>query len=171
MNAGQLVRLLNVPITKATVFHGYQDGKAYADAIRDASNAHYGAVGRAWIAYLTSQKENALATYRETERRWLLLLPNDASEQVRRVASRFAILEAALLLSASFTSWTAQECHDALQHSFYAWVNEFGIGNREVKAWVEQADAFCTSLATAVIYLTPIQIHAIYPSRIWQGIG
>ncbi|MEQ9882600.1 DUF927 domain-containing protein [Pectobacterium brasiliense] len=142
VNAGQLVRLLNVPITKATVFHGYQDGKAHADAIRDASNAHYGAVGRAWIAYLTSQKENVLATYRETERRWLSLLPDDASEQVRRVASRFAVLEAALLLSASFTGWTAQECHDALQHSFYAWVNEFGMGNREAKAWVEQADAF-----------------------------
>ncbi|WP_263065389.1 TOPRIM and DUF927 domain-containing protein [Dickeya dadantii] len=142
VNAGQLVRLLNVPITKATVFHGYQDGKAHADAIRDASNAHYGAVGRAWIAHLASQKENALATYRETERRWLSLLPDDASEQVRRVASRFAVLEAALLLSASFTGWTAQECHDALQHSFYAWVNEFGMGNREAKAWVEQADAF-----------------------------
>lgn len=85
VNAGQLVRLLNVPITKATVFHGYQDGKAHADAIRDASNAHYGAVGRAWIAHLASQKENALATYRETERRWLSLLPDDASEQVRRV--------------------------------------------------------------------------------------
>lgn len=142
VNAGQLVRLLNVPITKATVFHGYQDGKAHADAIRDASNAHYGAVGRAWIAHLASQKENALATYRETERRWLSLLPDDASEQVRRVASRFAVLEAVLLLSASFTGWTAQECHDALQHSFYAWVNEFGMGNRETKAWVEQADAF-----------------------------
>ncbi|WP_233983321.1 TOPRIM and DUF927 domain-containing protein [Pectobacterium versatile] len=142
VNAGQLVRLLNIPITKATVFHGYQDGKAHADAIRDASNAHYGAVGRVWIAHLASQKENALATYRETERRWLSLLPDDASEQVRRVASRFAVLEAALLLSASFTGWTAQECHDALQHSFYAWVNEFGMGNREAKAWVEQADAF-----------------------------
>jgi putative DNA primase/helicase len=142
VNAGQLVRLLNVPITKATVFHGYQDGKAHADAIRDASNAHYGAVGRTWIAHLASQKENALATYRETERRWLSLLPDDASEQVRRVASRFAVLESALLLSASFTGWTAQECHDALQHSFYAWVNEFGMGNREAKAWVEQADAF-----------------------------
>ncbi|MBN3136141.1 TOPRIM and DUF927 domain-containing protein [Pectobacterium punjabense] len=142
VNAGQLVRLLNVPITKATVFHGYQDGKAHADAIRDVSNAHYGAVGRAWIAHLASQKENALATYRETERRWLSLLPDDASEQVRRVASRFAVLESALLLSASFTGWTEQECHDALQHGFYAWVNEFGMGNREAKAWVEQADAF-----------------------------
>ncbi|GKW09902.1 TOPRIM and DUF927 domain-containing protein [Pectobacterium sp. IFB5596] len=142
VNAGQLVRLLNVPITKATVFHGYQDGKAHADAIRDASNSHYGAVGRAWITHLASQKENSLTTYRKTERRWLSLLPNDASEQVRRVASRFAVLEAALLLSASFTGWTAQECHDALQHSFYAWVNEFGMGNREAKAWVEQADAF-----------------------------
>jgi putative DNA primase/helicase len=64
---------------------------------------------------------------RAAERRWLGLLPNEASEQVRRVASRFAVLEAALLLS--FTHRMGyRECRDALQHSFNAWVNEFGMG-------------------------------------------
>jgi putative DNA primase/helicase len=48
VNAGQLVRLLNVPITKATEYHGYADGKAHADAMREACKANYGAVGREW---------------------------------------------------------------------------------------------------------------------------
>ncbi|WP_404655795.1 DUF927 domain-containing protein [Raoultella ornithinolytica] len=142
VNAGQLVRLLNVPITKATEYHGYADGKAHADAMREACKANYGAVGREWIRLLASQKEASIEAVRAAERRWLGLLPNEASEQVRRVASKFAVLEAALQLSISLTGWDAQECRDALQHSFNAWVNEFGMGNREAKAWVEQAEAF-----------------------------
>ncbi|PJG63863.1 DNA primase [Yersinia kristensenii] len=142
MNAGQLVRLLNVPISKATEYHGHADGKAHADAMRDACKAHYGAVGREWIRQLASQKEASAEAVRVAERRWLGLLPEEASEQVRRVASRFAVLEAALILSLTLTGWEAQECRDALQHSFNAWVNEFGMGNRETKAWVEQAEAF-----------------------------
>lgn len=142
VNAGQLVRLLNVPITKASEFHGYTDGKAHADAMRDACQNHYGAVGREWIKTLASQKEAAAEAVRVAERRWLSLLPAEASEQVRRVSSRFAVLEAALLLSQLLTGWTAQESRDALQHSFNAWVNEFGMQNREAKAWIEQTESF-----------------------------
>ncbi|CQG95544.1 DUF927 domain-containing protein [Yersinia enterocolitica] len=142
VNAGQLVRLLNVPITKATEYHGYKDGKAHADAMRDACKDHFGAVGRAWIKCLASQKEAAAQAVRDAERRWIALLPDEASEQVRRVASRFAILEAALLLSKHLTGWIEQECRDALQHGFNAWVNDFGMGNRESKAWAEQAESF-----------------------------
>ncbi len=142
VNAGQLVRLLNVPISKATVYHGLPDGKAHADAIRDASAANYGAVGREWIKSLAIQKEASIQAVQAAERRWLGLLPGEASEQVRRVASRFAILEAALILSQHLTGWAEQDSRDALQHSFNAWVNEFGMGNREAKAWVEQAESF-----------------------------
>ena len=142
VNAGQLVRLLNIPISKATVFHGLPDGKSHADAMRDACKINYGAVGREWIKQLASQKEASAESVRTAERRWLGLLPEEASEQVRRVASRFAVLEGALILSLHITGWDAQECRDALQHSFNAWVNEFGMGNRESKAWVEQAESF-----------------------------
>lgn len=142
VNAGQLVRLLNIPISKATAFHGLPDGKAHADALRDACRAHYGTVGRAWIAFLAGHKQDAIDAYRQAERRWLALLPDDAGEQVRRVASRFAVLEAALVLSAGLTGWDEQESRDALQHGFNAWVSEFGMGNREHKQIVEQAEEF-----------------------------
>ncbi|MDT0205775.1 DUF927 domain-containing protein [Serratia marcescens] len=142
INAGQLVRLLNVPISKATQYHGYTDGKTHADAMRDACKQNYGVVGREWINQLAGQKKAAIDAVRAAERRWLGLLPEEASEQVRRVASRFAVLEGALILSKTLTGWSEQESRDALQHSFNAWVNEFGMGNREAKAWVEQAEAF-----------------------------
>lgn len=142
VNAGQLVRLLNIPISKAATFHSLPDGKAHADALRDACRAHYGAAGRTWIAFLAGHKQAAIDAYRQAERRWLALLPDDAGEQVHRVASRFAVLEAALVLSDNLTGWDAQESRDALQHSFNAWVSEFGMGNREARAWVEQAVSF-----------------------------
>lgn len=142
INAGQLVRLLNVPISKATEFHGYADGKAHADAMKDGYQNNFGAIGREWIAYLAEHREQAVKIVRDSERRWLSLLPPEASEQVRRVASRFAILDAALRLSSDLTGWDESVSHDSLLHSFNAWVSEFGMGNREAKAWVEQATAF-----------------------------
>ncbi|WP_312740835.1 DUF927 domain-containing protein [Cedecea neteri] len=142
INAGQLVRLLNVPITRATVFHGKKDGKAHADAMKDAYQNHYGAAGREWVKWLCGHQRKATDAVRDAERRWAALLPSEASEQVRRVGSRFAILEAALQLSSFLTGWNETEIRDALQHSFNAWVSEFGLGNREAKAWVEQAEAF-----------------------------
>lgn len=142
INAGQLVRLLNVPISKATEFHGYADGKAHADAMKDGYQNNFGAIGRKWIAYLAEHRDQVVKVVRDSERRWLSLLPPEASEQVRRVASRFAILDAALCLSSDLTGWDESVSHDALLHSFNAWVSEFGMGNREAKAWVEQATAF-----------------------------
>jgi putative DNA primase/helicase len=91
---------------------------------------------------LCGHHRQATESVREAERRWAGLLPAQASEQVRRVGSRFAILEAALLLSSEMTGWNETEIRDALTHSFNAWVNEFGLGNREAKAWAEQAEAF-----------------------------
>jgi uncharacterized protein (DUF927 family) len=34
VKAGQLVRLLNIPMNKAIKFHGYQNGKQHADALK-----------------------------------------------------------------------------------------------------------------------------------------
>lgn len=142
IHAGQLVRLLNIPISRSTVFHGYADGKAHADAMKDAYQQHHGAIGRAWVQWLAENKRQAVDAVRAAERRQISVLPENVSEQVRRVASRFAILEAALLLSGQFTGWSERERIDALTHGFNAWVGEFGAGNREEKSFVEQAEAF-----------------------------
>jgi putative DNA primase/helicase len=44
--AGQLVRLLNIPLSKAVRFHDHQNGKQHADALKDAYQHHHGAAGR-----------------------------------------------------------------------------------------------------------------------------
>lgn len=57
--AGQLVRLLNIPLEKATVFHGLPSGKAHADALREACQENHGAAGREWIKWLADHQQEA----------------------------------------------------------------------------------------------------------------
>ncbi|WP_438288487.1 DUF927 domain-containing protein [Edwardsiella tarda] len=140
--AGQLVRLLNIPLSKAVNFHDHQNGKQHADALKDAYQHHHGAAGRQWIKWLADHQQQAINTVRECEARWRSLIPADYGEQVHRVAARFAVLEAALLLGNVVTGWDKQTCQDALQHSFNAWVREFGTGNKEHQQIIEQAEAF-----------------------------
>lgn len=140
--AGQLVRLLNIPLSKAVRFHEYSNGKQHADALKDAYQNHHGAAGREWVKWLTDHQQQAIDAVRAAEMRWRSLIPADYGEQVHRVGARFAILEAALLLSAAITGWDTQKCRDAIQHSYNAWVREFGTGNKEHQQIIEQCEAF-----------------------------
>ncbi|END8816602.1 DUF927 domain-containing protein, partial [Escherichia coli] len=137
VKAGQLVRLLNVPMEKATQFHEYSTGKAHADALKEAWTANHGAAGREWVKWLAGHQQEAKDTVRECRERWRNLIPESYGEQVHRVGERFAILEAALVLSGHVTGWAVQECRDAILHNFNAWVKEFGTGNREHKQIIE----------------------------------
>ncbi|TBN98613.1 DUF927 domain-containing protein [Salmonella enterica subsp. salamae serovar 13,22:z:-] len=145
VKAGQLVRLLNVPMEKATQFHEYSTGKAHADALKEAWTENHGAAGREWVKWLAAHQQEVKDTVRACRERWRSLIPESYGEQVHRVGERFAMLEAALALSGHITGWGVQECRDAIQHNFNAWVKEFGTGNREFKQMVEQAEAFLAS--------------------------
>ncbi|MBN3239597.1 DUF927 domain-containing protein [Pectobacterium versatile] len=140
--AGQLVRLLNIPLSKAMRFHEHNNGKQHADALKDAYQQHYGAAGREWIKYLADHPQQAIEAVRAAEMRWRGLIPSDYGEQVHRVAARFAVMEAALSLGKVITGWDEQTCRDAIQHSFNAWVREFGTGNKEHQQIIEQCEAF-----------------------------
>lgn len=140
--AGQLVRLLNIPLSKAVRFHQHANGKQHADALKDAYQNHHGAAGREWITWLASNQQQAAEAVREAEARWRSLIPAEYGEQVHRVGARFAILEAALLLGRVITGWNEQTCRDAVQHSYNAWVREFGTGNKEHQQIIAQCEAF-----------------------------
>ncbi len=142
VKAGQLVRLLNIPLEKAHQHHETLNGKAHADALKDAYQHNYGAAGRYWIKHLADHQQQAVAAVREAESRWRSLIPADYGEQVHRVAARFAVLEAALLFGRVVTGWDEQECRDAIQHNFNAWIKEFGTGNKEHQQIIEQTEGF-----------------------------
>ncbi len=145
VHAGHLVRLLNVPIQAIANIHGLSDSRAHADAVQQAAKRYYGAVGREWINYLASHKEDVISAIKTTTNTWQDRLPEKASDQVRRVASRFAILEAALVCGSHLTGWTPDESKEAVQRCFNEWVELFGMENRERKVIIEQAKAFLNS--------------------------
>ncbi|CRL45778.1 hypothetical protein SGGMMB4_03824 [Sodalis glossinidius str. 'morsitans'] len=95
VNAGQLVRLLNIPVTRPTQLHGHESGKAHADALKEAWKQNHGAAGREWIQYLSTRKQEAIEAYQKAKRRWISLIPESYGERVHRVTDRFAVIEAA----------------------------------------------------------------------------
>lgn len=145
VNAGQLVRLLNVPITKAKAFHDFADGKAHADHLNTASREHFGVVGRLWIEWLIENKALAREIYEAMKEKWLARLPSDCSPQVQRVAGRFAVLETALQLANHLTEWSIEANSEAMLHCFNEWVKEFGMHSREERQVIDQVNGFLLS--------------------------
>lgn len=141
-NAGQLVRLLNIPITPAGTFYHFGNGKAHADHLNAMTRQYYGTMGKAWIMWLLENKQAVVAEYQRYAAQWQAMLPNDASPQVKRVAGRFALLETALQLASPFTGWKTTENQTALLHSFNEWVNEYGLHSREEKQIIEQVNGW-----------------------------
>ncbi|HGI6375191.1 TPA: DUF927 domain-containing protein, partial [Klebsiella pneumoniae] len=62
--AGQLVRLLNIPLSKAVHFHEHRNGKQHADALKEAYQHHHGAAGRQWIKWLADHQQQATEAVR-----------------------------------------------------------------------------------------------------------
>ncbi|KGP43398.1 TOPRIM and DUF927 domain-containing protein [Morganella morganii] len=142
INAGQLVRLLNIPVQRATELHGCETGKHHADTIKVNCRSHYGSAGRGWITWLSAHKEDAKTAYRDAQKRWSKLIPDNYGEQVHRASDRFAAVEAALLTGRVITGWREQDCRDAVQAVFNVWLAEFGTGNKEIEQIIGQAEAF-----------------------------
>ena len=155
VHAGHLVRLLNVPIQAIANIHGLTDSRAHADAVQQAAKRCYGAVGREWVNYLADHKDDVIQVIKTATTAWQARLPEKASDQVRRVASRFAILEAALVCGSHLTGWTPDESKEAVQRCFNEWVALFGMENRERKTIIEQAVAFLNSNAFSRYMVIP----------------
>lgn len=140
--AGQLVRLLSVPFINTLFFNGYSDGDEHARAIKQMASRYCGAAGREWIRWLADNKETAVRAVTEKENQWSGTLPDEASSQVRRVASRFALLDAVGDLATNITGWGPEECSVAVHAAFDDWVNDFGLENREKYQVISRARDF-----------------------------
>ena len=137
VHAGQLVRLLNVPLEEAHNIHQFPNNKAHADHLNEKVQECFGVIGREWIAYLANNTETIKTTFKAIRQKWLDLSSN-MSGQVQRVAGdRFAILETALHLAKDLTQWTDEENSQAILKNFLNWKEEFGENSREEKSIID----------------------------------
>ena len=131
VHAGQLVRLLNVPLEEANHLHNFPNNKAHADHLNEKVQECFGVIGREWIAFLSNNADTVKNTYKIIRQKWLDL-SNNMSGQVQRVAGdRFAVLETALYLAKDLTQWTEEESAQAILKNFLNWKEEFGENSRE----------------------------------------
>jgi len=136
VHAGQLVRLLNVPLEEANNLHNFPNNKAHADHLNEKVQECFGVIGREWIAFLSNNADTVKSTYKIIRQKWLDL-SNNMSGQVQRVAGdRFAVLETALYLAKDLTQWTEEESAQAILKNFLNWKEEFGENSREESALI-----------------------------------
>ncbi|MDP8078401.1 DUF927 domain-containing protein [Phocoenobacter skyensis] len=156
--AGELVRLLNIPMQQAENWHEFNTAKDFADNINEQCKNHYGVVGREWIEYLAKNNEllQSKSEYYAKEWQGYLLKQGDITQQAYRVARRFALLETSLQLSTQFTGFKQQDIKKALTVCFDLWLDNFGRGDKEDEQIIETLKKY---------------ISTNYPKFIKQGTG
>jgi putative DNA primase/helicase len=149
---GQEVRMADIPADAGMglgafeELHGHAGGAAFAKHVTHQAQAVYGAPGRAWLEWLTTNSDTLKASIRKSaDALASQLIPKDASGQVERVGARFALVGAAgeLATAAGLTGWPAGESDAAARACFNAWLAaRGGIGNGEVVAMLRGVRRF-----------------------------
>ncbi|WP_022979817.1 hypothetical protein [Ideonella sp. B508-1] len=117
-----------------------------AEAVTKAGARLYGSAGRSWLEWLAPRFEalpGLLAPAIERHRG--AMVPEAASEQVRRVGNRFALVAAAgeLAIEAGILPWPAGHAAWAVRECFNAWLAARGhLDNGEEVAMLRQVRAF-----------------------------
>lgn len=149
---GQEVRMADIPADAGAgmgafeSLHGLEGGADFARHITGQAGSVYGAVGYAWLQWLTEHADTLKRRIRtEADALAMQLVPDSASGQVHRVGARFALVGAAgeLATEAGLTGWPAGESTRAARACFNAWLAaRGGTGNGEVKSMLKQVQAF-----------------------------
>ena len=121
-NAGQETRLAHIPADAGAgmgIFenlHAATNGAAFAKHINAQAQNVYGAVGRAWLQWLTEHTDTLKASIRaSSDTLAARMIPANAGGQVERVGARFALVGAAgeMATAAGLTGWPAGESEQA----------------------------------------------------------
>jgi putative DNA primase/helicase len=149
---GQEVRMADIPADAGMglgafeELHGYSGGASFAKHVTHQAQAVYGAPGRAWLEWLTTNADTLKASIRKSaDALAAQLIPKDSSGQVERVGARFALVGAAgeLATEAGLTGWPAGESDAAARACFNAWLAaRGGNGNGEVVAMLRAVRRF-----------------------------
>lgn len=153
--AGQEVRLASLPADAGggmgafEHLHGLADANRLAKALDKAASENYGTVGRAFVAYVADKAPEIAKRLNAAISDLSDSLPEEASGQVRRVAARFAVTGEALEIAteAGFTGWRPEEGRSAIRRCFYAWLDRYGIGNKEDEQIIDQAEGWFSANA------------------------
>lgn len=129
IKAGQSVRLLDVPVSRAhgsfDTLHSHASGQALSDSIKRAANQHFGHAGRAFLERLAWDNTDLCEALEEMRGLPEFKPDEEATGQVQRAANRFALLALAGELATAYgvTGWQAGEAIAAAGEGFKAWLS------------------------------------------------
>ena len=138
--SGMLVRFVDIPaeVAPGTVFedlHGFKDGGAFSDYLKDVSRKFYGTPIRSFLSGITGILGNIKSFIRTgMDDFHSNNLPEGSEGQVKRVADRFALIACAgeLATLLGITGWPEGEADKAASVCFNAWLqHRGGSGNQE----------------------------------------
>jgi putative DNA primase/helicase len=141
ITAGQSVRVIDIPADAGASMglfeslHGFNHPGQLAEAVRDATHRHYGHPSRAFLAKIVENLPTVKAETRSTISDIVQkICPQGASEQVRRVALRFALVACAGEMAISFgvVPWEPLTAYNAAVRIFEDWLRvRGGMGQKE----------------------------------------
>lgn len=150
--AGMEVRLVDIPADAGSgmgIFenlHGDDNGAEFSDRLKRWSTYYHGTPFREFIKQVIAEGDIVNAAVKEIQEAFLdRLIPEDASGQVRRAATRFGLIAAAGELASSYgiTGWAKGIASSAAVTCFESWVSlRGGTGNQETRRLLEQVRDF-----------------------------
>lgn len=150
--AGQEVRMVDIPLDAGMgmgaieALNGHEGPGPMVEAITGAASRCYGSAGRAWLEWACKHQAGLAERLAGLVERYRLdMVPEAASEQVRRVGRRFAVVAAAgeLAGEAGITGWPEGKAAWAARQCFNAWLAARGhMDNGEDAAMLRQAQAW-----------------------------
>jgi uncharacterized protein (DUF927 family) len=150
-NAGQEIRLAEIPADAGQSMgmfehiHAASSPQAFSDQIKDAAKRYHGTAGQAFLDHVTHDRLQATERAKQYMQAFMVHVPDNASGQAHRVASRFALIAAGgeIATDAGITGWTAGQATESARQCFNAWLESFGmIGNHEERAILARVKAF-----------------------------
>jgi len=145
-NAGQEARLLDLPATDRAYglfdeLHGRDDGRAFADELKQVTAANFGHAGPAFVESLIADQRDMPRLYAETRD---LRDFQTADGLESRAAGWFALMAMAGELATEYriTGWEGGEALAAAVEGFRLWREQRGEGQTESRRILEKVDRF-----------------------------
>lgn len=152
IHTGQLVRLLNIPTSEIEQLNGFKSPKEQAEHLKEQALENYGAVGREWVAFIMTHKEQIKAEYKINRQKWGSKTETHSSQVQRVAADRFSILETALNMAQAFTGWSKEENEKAINRAFSEWLAVFGERSKTETKIIERINGFLLENAETAFF-------------------
>ncbi|CAB5587824.1 TPA: DUF927 domain-containing protein [Escherichia coli] len=126
IDAGALIRLLNVKYQEPVNLHGSANGKEFADRIKSLTHKYYGAFGRSWISALAKNPAKTQEIYTSAKSRWDAITSQYDHGAFARAGGHFAVIETALkLASLKALPLSVEDIERSVEDGFSQWLSGY----------------------------------------------